>query len=752
MTRPIDTSETASAGHVFDRQAAYAFLLYLSLSLLFFARGLGGNFSTYHLATGPDPAQSIWFLAWWAHAIVHHLNPLLPTVVFAPVGANLTWATDVPLVMLLAAPLTLTVGPIATYNALMLLAPALAGWGAFILCRYLARQWWPAWLGGWVFGFSPYVLGAMLSHLHVVQIFPIPLILWLVLRRLNGEIDPRRFVAGMVLLLVVQFGCFVESFATTAVFGAMALGLALLLIEGDMRGRLWSLIPPLAAAYALSAALLVPFLYYMFAYGAPHGVVFSSWDFSADLLSLVIPTPLNELGRLAPLAAIAAKFRTGLDEAGSYISLPLLVVATLYARTGWRTPAGRLVVDLLVIMCVLSMGPWLQIAGRITFGLPWLVLERLPLLEKALPGRFAIYVYLILAVMVAIWLSTSDATRPRKWLLGAGVVLLGLPNLNASYWVQAVGLPPLFTATAYSHYLAPGETVLVLPFGWQGDDMLLQASADMYFKLAGGYVGYAPLLPAEYAQWPIMQALYNVAGVPDGDQQLKAFLATHNVGAVIIGDRRYRLTKFYHGLTPDVPIRVTVGPIERRELREVGEWLGELHATPIEAGAFTLYPISAQALEPYRDLSALEMQRRAARGRFEALLVAAQRYIAAGRDPAALTPRRVEALGFVPLDWFGGEPFPTASPNPVFHTGAVLHASNDGTITVGIEGGYSALAPLIEQYKADADTVYFPYPMRFSPASNTPGDEVATMVMDFSRDGLARAAASAAASGAVGER
>ena len=110
------------------------------------------------------------------------------------------------------------------------------------------------------------------------------------------------------------------------------------------------------------------------------------------------------LGRIHLLAAITANFRTSLYEPSPYVSLPLFLIVALYARLHWRTRwLGRLLVDLLIILCALSMGPWLEIAGRITIGLPWLVLGELLLLNKALPARLSVYVFLVLAIIVSIW-------------------------------------------------------------------------------------------------------------------------------------------------------------------------------------------------------------------------------------------------------------------------------------------------------------------------------------------------------------
>jgi len=729
------------ASRAFDRQTAVALLSYLALSMLFFGRGLVGNFASYHVGTGPDSVQSIWYLAWWAHAIAHRLNPLSPDVLFVPGGANLAWTTDVPLATLFAIPLTLTIGPVAAYNTLMLLAPALAGWAGFVLCRYVARSCSAGWLGGFVFGFSPYMVGGMLGHLDLLMVFPIPLLVWLALRRLGDEISRPRFVAATALLLVVQFGCFVEIFATATAFGAVALGLALLMAEGEDRRGVSSLIAPIALSYAITAVVVSPMLYYMFADGFPRGSVFSPWLFSADLLGLLVPTPINALGRLQLFARLTSSFRSGFGEYGAYIAPPLLIIAALYARSYWRTAHGRLMLDLLALGCVLTLGPWLEVAGRITIALPWLVLENLPLLGKALPARFAVYVFLVLAVMASIWISSTRESR-WKWIIGAAIVPFMLPTLAAAYWVQPLDLPSFFLSGMYRDYLAPGEAALVLPFGSQGDDMLWQASTGMYFKLAGGFLGYAPLLPEEYARWPIAPGLYNVAGVPEAGEQMKAFLASHAVGAVIVAPRRYQGTKYYGGgPSPVLVVSVPMGP---RERREIDRCLGALGTPPLEVGGVTFYRVAPSTLAPSREVTALEMQQRAARARFAALLLAAQKYVAQSRDLSRLTPQAVQALGLAPLDWFGGAPFPADSGNPVFHTGSILGPWPGGAVAVGVVGSYAALKPIADRYGSYASAIYLPYPARL--ARQAPEDaRIATLVMAFDKDKLAHAAALAVA-------
>src|SRR5262249_27662460 len=190
------------------------------------------------IGKGPDPGAFLWLLTWWPHALKHHLNPILTRMVFAPHGTNIAWELQDPLAMLVSIPVTLTAGPIAAHNLVMLMAPALAGWAAFVLCRYLATDFGPAWLGGYVFGLSPYMLGGMTGHEHVVLVFPIPLALFVVLRRLAGQISARRMILALALLIVIEAGCFIEGLATAAAAGSLALVFALLFGSADTRLRL----------------------------------------------------------------------------------------------------------------------------------------------------------------------------------------------------------------------------------------------------------------------------------------------------------------------------------------------------------------------------------------------------------------------------------------------------------------------------------------------------------------------------------
>ena len=742
-----DMPETLPVAYPFDRYAAAAFLSYLALSILIFGRGVLASPKTVYIGQGPDPQTFIWYLTWWAYTISHRLNPFMTNVVWAPSGASLAWSTDFPLASCLLYPITQLWGPIVSCNVLHIIAPPLAGWSMFVLCRYLVWRFWPAWIGGFVFAFSSYMLTGMADGLLLMLVFPLPLAVWATLRRLANEITARGFLAITVLLLIIQFLLAIEIIATAAFFGAIALFLAARWSSTDEYRRLLSVACLVASAYVISALILSPYLYLMFSRERPHEFILSPWRTSMDAVGLFIPTILNELGNLSIFQTIAHQFLASLYDCGGYVGLPLVVIVALFARARWHDPASRLTVSMFVIACVLAMGPFLEILGWRILPLPGAALAGLPLIDKAQPGRLMLYAYLALAVIVAKWLAEEGGRKELRWMLGLAIVPFVLPSLRSSFWETPAEIPVFFSSNLYRQYLSPGETVMVLPYGHLGEGMLWQAATNLYFRMAGGYLSAVPPVPSEHIRWPIVAGLFNIAGVPEADDQLKAYLTSHGVSVVIVGPRtHYLVGRMGNQQIIDTWLR---WPTVDQTRIATDKLLASLNTHPIETGGVTLYRIAPQTLVPYRNLTALEMQRRMARARFEALLLGAERYLVQGGDPASLSPQRAQKLGVFPRDWFGGGLFRDISPHPAyFHFKVVLGPSEDGRIAVGIEDSYEALEPLIELYGANAGQIYFPYPAKLSSASVP--HEPAMMVFTFDRAGLERAAALATQRQATG--
>ena len=251
-------------------QALLAFAAYLALSLILFGRALPGHLFDYYVGRDTDPSLYMWSLAWWPYVIRNHVHPFFTRLVWAPKGINLALVTCMPLLGIVATPVTNALGPLATYNIISLAVAPLCALTAYLLCRRLCGAFMPALIGGLIFGFSPYSSGQLLSHMVELLVFPIPLTIYLAVRRFQGGLPVTRFVLCLIATLVAQFLLNLEFFAMTAVVGGVAIVIALRIAAERERPRLMRLAGEIAAAYALTAALMSPYIYYFFAYGYPH--------------------------------------------------------------------------------------------------------------------------------------------------------------------------------------------------------------------------------------------------------------------------------------------------------------------------------------------------------------------------------------------------------------------------------------------------------------------------------------------------
>jgi hypothetical protein len=400
------------------------------------------------------------------------------------------------------------------------------------------------------------------------------------------------------------------------------------------------------------------------------------------VLNFIVPTHTVQIGAIAPLEAIAARFPGNIGEAGGYIAPPLLIIAGLYAWAYWRATATRWLILMLAIIAVAELGPRLHAGGITTIGMPWKLATHMPLLGNALPVRFSMYASLIIAMVMALWLSRDAPQGWVRWTLIALAMILSLPNFAPQTFTAAVDLPLFFASPLYRNYLKPDETVLVLPFGITGSSMLWLAQTDMYFRMAGGR---SANIPHDYQAWPIVNSFTTKTLLPDPGQQLEAFCAAHRVTTIVA------------------------------EAAQNDLWapmLAAIDKSPKTTGGMIIYRVGN--LSAYNRVSAEEMERRADDARFAALAEAARVYLGKGGNLALLSPMELQNRGLLPPHWVNDRDVRTQN-------GLFLGPFGDGLIGIGIVGSYDALRPLIERYRPAAERIYFPYPRELTgePGGNT---------------------------------
>ena len=471
-------------------QATFVLLGYLSVAVAIYAAPILTDLGTRYVGIGKGDAKLYaWSLAWLPYALTHGGSLLETTRVFAPQGADLTWVTTLPAPALALWPITALTSPIVALNALLLLAPALAGWATFLLCRAATDRFWPSVAGGYLFGYSSYMVNQLHGHANLVMIWPVPLAAYLVVRRVRGTIRRLPFVAGLAGSLLFLFGSSTELFATATLFGILAFAIALAL-AGAERARVFGAGLLVAAAYAIVGIVLLPFL--LPALGrAPDDALRPMVRASVDLFSFAIPRAHTLLGG-ERFAGVTARFTASLVEDGGYLGPALLLMLVIVAVTCWRQRAAWGLLAFIGIAGVLAMGPVLHVLGEERGYLPGAALTRVPLIEHATPQRFTAYMALAVAVLAAWWLARGRRTLAVRWaLVGLGAITL-LPLVTMPPFHREQRIPDFIQSGAFRAVLEPDEIVYVIPAA-QGDELVWQVAADHAFRLAQGYLGPIPV-------------------------------------------------------------------------------------------------------------------------------------------------------------------------------------------------------------------------------------------------------------------
>src|SRR5262249_11626208 len=267
---------------------------YILLAFAFFGTRLAGHPGRDLLGHGTDPQIFVWSFAWWLHALESWQNPFYSHAIYAPSGINLVWATSVPGLSLLFPPLTALLGPAASFNTAELLLPAVSAWTGYVLCRHLTRSLWPALVGGYLFGFSSYMLGQLQGHMHAAAVFLLPLMALAVVRFVQVEIGGGGLAWRLGVLFGLPFWLSTEVLFTAAFALLLSILLAYALIPAARRAlkAIWL---PLFGAAGIALVVAAPLVYYA-ATGFQRASINPPAPYDGDLLNFVVPTHFTWAG------------------------------------------------------------------------------------------------------------------------------------------------------------------------------------------------------------------------------------------------------------------------------------------------------------------------------------------------------------------------------------------------------------------------------------------------------------------------
>ena len=525
------------------------FLFFSLLSYLFFAVGNAHLLQKFLIGDGGgDKYSTVWFLAWWPHAIAHGLNPLMTQVAWSPAGYNLGKVTAMPGLALLALPFTLIGGPIVSYNIMAILTPALAAFIMFLLCHYLTQSITASLFGGYTFGFCSYEIAHSLGHMHLTAgIFLLPFLVYANLLYLNKDASSFQFITCTVIGLVLLFGISNEIFTIYIFLTCFAFLLAYLFFA-PIRYLLVKLLKLNLLAGLLAAFILLPYLYYFFLNDNLHVMAPSH---SADLLTLFIPSQLFLIAN-SHMIALSQQIDPNFSEQNSYLGLPLLIIIFLFWKQLGNHSYGKLLLSLFTITLILSLGPALTIAGYKVLKFPWQNIYQIPIIEYILLNRLGLFLSFLGSIILVLWISQTKNNFFIKYGLSLLVVITLLPTFNDKHRPlirnNALYQPlPFFTTNLYKQYIHPGENVLLLPFGPPAP--LWQALSHFYFDMPNYSIGGE--MPTSF-NLPIIYKLASNKPNEISNSEFIQFLEDKKIKVILVSDL---VTQRWQGLLS--PLNIT---------------------------------------------------------------------------------------------------------------------------------------------------------------------------------------------------
>ncbi len=550
------------------RQDLLALGAFAVLTVLLF-RGAWRSPTTTWIGEAGDPPLFMWFLRWMPHALAHGQNPLFTHHINYPDGVNLMWNTAIPLLSLLAAPFTLTLGPVLTYNLLVTSCVALSGWCAYLMLRRYVASRAAAFAGGLLYGFSPYVYAQAHEHMNLAAAFVPPLMFLLLDDILVRQRRPA-ILDGLLLaaLTFVQLMISEEVLATQALVATVGLVLLMLFHSDQVRAHARHGVTALGVG-AVGALVLAafPLLFQFYGPGSVRtGALWGPDTFVTDLFGLVIPT--RQL-HFSPgwASEITGHFTDACcpSDSAAYLGIPLLVLMIVVTARLWSRPLVRLAGLLAAATVLLSMGPHLHVEGVVTtVSLPLAPLSKLPVLKNMLAVRLMLYVYLMGALLLGVALDELLRGRRRHPAVAVGLAAIALAALLPDLSFPATkATTPAFFRTDEVKLVEKDSVLLVAPLPRDtstSGPMLWQAEADMRYRMAAGYVlgpdrtGRFTYLPLPTTLSTTMEAIQRGAPSPALDpvarSALVSDLARADVRGVAVGPTRNRdvLIAFFRDL------------------------------------------------------------------------------------------------------------------------------------------------------------------------------------------------------------
>ncbi|HUY24333.1 MAG TPA: hypothetical protein VMV09_03385 [Candidatus Saccharimonadales bacterium] len=450
------------------------------------------------LGASADSALHVWFLVFMAHALAQGQVPFFSAAATYPHTISLVWNNADILLTLVTWPVALAIGWVRAANLLHLLLLAAGATMMAVALRRHVRSEAAAWVGGLAFGFAPFVQGQLVDgQLTWLTTGTLPLGWWIAEHASAAARSGRHrvgwgfAVGGWVGL---QYLVNKEFLATTLLIAVCVGAWPLWRRRCGFRR--------MARRWASVAAVAVPTAVFLLAYplvlqterhpSLIHAAGLTPVRTYIDLLSWVLPSPgqLVSPGSQHPLVPYSMWW----PEVVGYLGAPVIGFCLWTLVRAWQNPLVRVAAAVAIVGGCFASGEWLYVSGVATSPLPGWLLHRLPIYADTVPSRFAIFVDMGVAVLLAIGVDRLVNPHRSRLVPLALSALLFLPWLPPPMLLSGgdtapSALPPVFHSRVMRS-LPVGSVVVVAPVAiyTDGGPMLWQALDGFRYRQPFGYI------------------------------------------------------------------------------------------------------------------------------------------------------------------------------------------------------------------------------------------------------------------------
>ncbi len=428
---------------------------------------------------GTGDAWQVLYILWYTKQALLGGNPGMTMTytnyIFYPNGVPMIFSSFSLFDQLIGVPLQMLFGLAATYNIVWLLSFILAGYGTFLLVRYLTGNDTAAFVSGIIYAFSPYHFEQAQMHIGATTIEWIPFCALFLMKMFREKDLKSAFLAGVFFILVAL------SDSQYMMFMVMLVGLLFLFEIYCIAREQWDKTDDKAnVAQALRAAIKAyknMFIRYaVFGITSLAGAIPANYDllkiafsnsnflvekasdattYSGDLMGFLIPSPLHPLFG-SWVASVYTDFTGNNTEYITYIGMTVLALSIFAIVLRRKEKEVQFWALSAVLFMLMVLGPVLHVMGSIQtswniFNIPMpymLAFNYIPFIgDSRTPDRFDVLVMLSFAVLAGYGLARlmALAKTPRKGtiiaLIAATLIIFEFVSVPA---ISTVDVPAFY--------------------------------------------------------------------------------------------------------------------------------------------------------------------------------------------------------------------------------------------------------------------------------------------------------------------